>query len=706
MLKSPSFQMLVPKISRLAPMKSVIYVGGRQPSVIQECLDEHSESLIVACHDMVDAMSVLDEDTGQDALDDPNVHHILCSDVPGEKLYYEASLASETGLIAPAFLKKYWKNISAKTDVRRDVTTLDDYFLGSPFSSSVNWLVIDMLSSGEMLLGGTELLETIVCVVVKTLFDDAADDYLKNSTFSGVSDILNDRGFIFYDEIRQVNPNLGYSFFLKDWKSAVITLRDENARLSEAYEDKIQSFKQLDETCNRLTNERDNLETAHKETVTSLAQLDEAHSELKAERDNLEAVRREAIELSESVKSENEVLRVERDNLEAAHKDTLTSLAQLNDAHNALKIERDTLEEARNEAALMVSDLNNTISQFKGNQNTIEALTPEFNKLKAELMALKDEYSATDELENLSKNLEETTRSLKISTQLHLKKEVDYKDLKQKYSNLLQEVNSGEVERVKASIDKDPIRIIHHLSCTGGTLFAKCLAAQPNVLLLNEVDPLSTILVNTKKAEFTPTDLIGLMRQADKEAQQDVLMDVFLDGLKVVKRHVTSKGVTLIGRDHSHGKYLTGDVIAPRPSFKDIVSREYETVSIVTVRHPIDSFLSLQKNGWDQHFSPSTLDEYCKRYLRFLDDMSAFDIIRYEDFIENPKAVMRQICLILKMSYDDSFIDTFDAFALSGDSGRSTGGIGKRSRRDVSDAIMTEIETSKAYAALIERLQY
>ncbi len=40
---------------------------------------------------------------------------------------------------------------------------------------------------------------------------------------------------------------------------------------------------------------------------------------------------------------------------------------------------------------------------------------------------------------------------------------------------------------------KQPIRIIQHLSCTGGTLISKFLAAMPNVVLLNEVNPLSQL---------------------------------------------------------------------------------------------------------------------------------------------------------------------------------------------------------------------
>jgi len=878
MSKSPSFQMLVPKISRIAPLKSVIYVGEREAGAIQKCLSENSLSLIFACHKVEDAQGTGQGRDTQGSSDNPNLHHILCSKSVGVKPYYETSLRSESGLTDPVYLKKYWKNISAKSEVEREVTTLDDYFL-NPVSASVtaddlNWLVVDMLSSGDVILGARKLLEKIDCVVVKTLFDNAADEHLENSTFAGVSKIFTEQGFIFYDEVRHINPNIGYSFFLKDWKRVASALDKDNARLNIVHEEAVTSIKQLVSVNNELEVERDNLDEAHKTTIMSLTELDETYGALKAERDNLEAARRESEMLVEqgeaataALKAEYEALKTthedtvssltqleegygavqaerdnlqiahrelemlveqggaataalkdeckalktthkdtisslaqlevtynaiqaERDNLEVAnrelemlveqgeaattalkgeceglktkqkdyvssltqleqacsaakaerdnlqvahresemlieqgeadnaalknecealqatHKDTVSSLTQLEEAHNAVKAERDSLSAAHNEALINIASLNEAVTELRYNKNTVDALTPEFNKLKDELMALREGYSATDEVDNLSKNLEDATKSLKISTQLQLKKEIDYKDLENKYADLVKMTDAGKAEKVAALTHKDPIRIIHHLSCTGGTLFAKCLAAQPNTLLLNEVDPLSTILVNTKKAEFTPTDLIGLMRQADAQADQEVLADVFLDGLKVVKRHLTSKAITLIGRDHSHGKYLTGDVVKDRPSFKDIVSREYDVISLVTVRHPIDSYLSLQKNGWDQHFSPSTLDEYCKRYLRFLDDMSNADVIRYEDFIDDPKGVMRQMCLILKISYNDSFVDIFDTFSFSGDSGRSAGSISKRARRDINDEILAEVDNSKAYAAVIKRLGY
>ena len=368
------------------------------------------------------------------------------------------------------------------------------------------------------------------------------------------------------------------------------------------------------------------------------------------------------------------------------YKEVVTSLAALDDAHNALKDERDSLEQSHREAVASSIALKTKIETLTTSQKAFEVLVNEFDAV--------------------SQNLRETTQSLKLSTQLHIKKEIDYKDLKEKYSNLLEMTQEASPNKKIKIKHKNSIRILHHLSCTGGTLIAKCLAAQPNVLLLNEVDPLSTILLKTKKAEFTPTDLIGLLRQADNNISSKLLENVFRGGLRPVLEYLDNQGLTLVGRDHSHGKYLTGDKITNRASFKEIVSIEHKTISLVSVRHPIDSFLSLQSNEWDKHFSPSTLDEYCRRYMSFLDDMQGSEIFRYEDFVENPKGVMRKMCLAFKISYDDDFIDIFEAFTFSGASGRSNPKIEKRARRDISHELMKEIDNSVSYHSLIKRLNY
>lgn len=251
-----------------------------------------------------------------------------------------------------------------------------------------------------------------------------------------------------------------------------------------------------------------------------------------------------------------------------------------------------------------------------------------------------------------------------------------------------------------------PIRTIHHLSCTGGTLFAKCIAAMPNILLLNEVDPLSTLLLQEGKPAFAPTDMISLVRQGDPELTSDVLVRMFAKDIEFLAHDQARIGRDIVLRDHSHSHFLIGATIAERPTLREMVADVSAVNSVVTVRDPIDSYLSMVANGWQLQFSPSTFDEYCRRYQAFLDRYEGIDIIRYEDLVDDPKSTMHRICTILDLTYSDDFVDLFSAFTLSGDSGRSGSAIGKRSRRESAAQLADMTRNSNNYTKLAQSLGY
>ncbi len=253
--------------------------------------------------------------------------------------------------------------------------------------------------------------------------------------------------------------------------------------------------------------------------------------------------------------------------------------------------------------------------------------------------------------------------------------------------------------------DVEPVRTIHHLSCTGGTLITKCLAGMPNVLVLNEIDPLSTQMFNHEKPDFTPTDVISLIRQGALDCSEQVIEKVFIQSVKQLHIDLSSRGKRLLLRDHSHSHYLRGDEVLMRKSVYEMVEENFPVKSIVTVRDPIDSYLSLQHRGW-VHFDPKTFDEYCRRYLCFLDDHSQVETFRYEDFVDSPEASMKEICKSLSLVYVGSFLETLDAFSFSGDSGRKGGAIERRPRRAMSEEMRSEIEGSAYYRELVSRLDY
>ena len=255
-------------------------------------------------------------------------------------------------------------------------------------------------------------------------------------------------------------------------------------------------------------------------------------------------------------------------------------------------------------------------------------------------------------------------------------------------------------------VTENPVRTVHHLSCTGGTLFAKCIAAMPNVLLLNEVDPLSSLPFRSGKPAFTPNDLVALVRQGDPAVSSDLVIRMFVEELAVLRQEQARIGRAMVLRDHSHSHFLTGNAIPDRPTLRELLSARFPVRSLVTVRDPVDSYLSMMEHGWHRHFDPPNFDEYCRRYLTFLESYTGVEIVRYEDFVAEPKSVMVNICRILGLVYSADFIENFDVFRFSGDSGRSGGAIAERPRRSLSDEFSNEIAKSENYKQLSLALSY
>lgn len=246
-----------------------------------------------------------------------------------------------------------------------------------------------------------------------------------------------------------------------------------------------------------------------------------------------------------------------------------------------------------------------------------------------------------------------------------------------------------------------PLRTVHHLACTGGTLICRCIAAMPNVRILSEVDPLSTI----NKHPFGPTDLMGLMEHGSRPPPLATRLEVFHAGLRQLWEAGRQSGTDLVLRDHSHSQFHLGNAVEQRPTLREILTPDYPVLSLVTLRHPRDSYLSVVKNNFVQ-FEPRTLEEYASRYHAFLDRHAGVPQLRYESFVADPIASMRWIAEVLDLTFNPDFQDHFPAIRLSGDSGRAGAKIAPRPVRDIPENLQRSLSQSKSYLSLCDRLSY
>ena len=250
---------------------------------------------------------------------------------------------------------------------------------------------------------------------------------------------------------------------------------------------------------------------------------------------------------------------------------------------------------------------------------------------------------------------------------------------------------------------KAPVRIIQHLSCTGGTVICKCLAGMPNAALLSEVNPASRL--HPDQPHFAPTDLTYLALQSKFPLHEELSQKIFKAGIDVITKHVQQLGKYLVIREHSHSDFLVGETPNGFSTIKMLLQDRHPMLCVLTTRHPVDSYLSLITNGW-VHFSPRIFDEYCKRYLLFIESNKGVPLFKYENFSADPQTEMKSICEALELPYNKDFLNIFDLNDISGDSGRSSDTITPRDRREFNDAFRTEAEESTNYIQLCERLDY
>jgi hypothetical protein len=247
---------------------------------------------------------------------------------------------------------------------------------------------------------------------------------------------------------------------------------------------------------------------------------------------------------------------------------------------------------------------------------------------------------------------------------------------------------------------KPIIRIIHHFACSGGSLISKCISAMPNVFLLSEVHPHSELYLLHKGTRYLPSDIGTLAKYSGIPSHVELAKRIFSQSIKVTHEHVSKLGGSLVLRDHSHSDFCIDLCNSEKKAVVDSLRDDFVVVSLITLRDPVDSFMSLVKNGWT-HFSPPGFDEYCRRLLDFINAYPEADIVLYEDLVSKPTETLQLICLKLDLGYNEMFESIFDCFNVTGDSGRTGAVISNRERRPLSTKFEQEIQTSKNYEKFI-----
>ncbi|MEP1869074.1 MAG: hypothetical protein ABJJ44_06070 [Paraglaciecola sp.] len=265
------------------------------------------------------------------------------------------------------------------------------------------------------------------------------------------------------------------------------------------------------------------------------------------------------------------------------------------------------------------------------------------------------------------------------------------------------------LNRCKQVVDqnhKPTLRIVHHFACSGGSLISKCIAAMPNTYLLSEVHPHSQLhLLNANKARYLPSDYTTLSRHANVPKIDQLSEELFVSSVDVIHKHVNNFGGFLILRDHSHVDFCTDNTFPKISTINNLLHTKFNLINLVTIRNPVDSYLSLVESGWI-HFSPGNFDNYCKRLLMFLNQFKNKQIIKYESFVRSPDRTLKKICKNLDIPYLKEYKDIFNSIKVTGDSGRRSGDIKSRERRGMDTDFASEVLSSKRFKEINKKYGY
>jgi hypothetical protein len=228
-----------------------------------------------------------------------------------------------------------------------------------------------------------------------------------------------------------------------------------------------------------------------------------------------------------------------------------------------------------------------------------------------------------------------------------------------------------------------------------------------DVFLLSELHP-----YKIGKLRFNPFDpLQQLIAQSFLQNDRAFQRQVFLDRISLADKVLRNSNKIPVIRDHTHSDYLTqqkvGD-IKSKTSLLDVLAEQYSVLSVLTVRNPLDSYISLRTNGWATAIH--SFDDYCSRVVLMLDAYSDANIpiYKFEDFCRDPDKALKSICENLNLKFTNGYKEKFHDVRLTGDSGRASSAktIGELPSRDISENLLIEAKNSPSFTQIKERLKY
>lgn len=197
-------------------------------------------------------------------------------------------------------------------------------------------------------------------------------------------------------------------------------------------------------------------------------------------------------------------------------------------------------------------------------------------------------------------------------------------------------------------MSKPTLRIIHHLTCSGGLFLSESIAAMPNAYLLNEVHPCAG-----SSCSYSSSDLLRSTNVENLRVSGDVSEELFVSSIRNISRRIKCIGGELIIRDNSYIDYFYTAAIKSK-SIVRLLEDDFNIISIVFFRDALDTYASIAKEEFHGGTKLS-FEEFCKRANQFLDDYGDADLFRYESLCFNEYNTLRTITHSLNMQFSERY---------------------------------------------------
>lgn len=240
-------------------------------------------------------------------------------------------------------------------------------------------------------------------------------------------------------------------------------------------------------------------------------------------------------------------------------------------------------------------------------------------------------------------------------------------------------------------------------------MLTRCLGCMDKVVVLSEVHPRA--LKHTNPV-WQAQEWFGLISKPERAAFERPGAS-FVEFVRLVEERARRKGRRLVLRGWDHIDYIGVPYAQPtgRPVLLETLSPAFELSTAVSVRHPLDQWLSL--NSLDVIRGALTPEVYLRGVRAFSEQVAGEPFTRFEDFTLQPMIEARTLCERLGVAFDPGFMTRWHAYEqVTGDrKEHASRGSGRKQirpmeRREADAALLERFRASEDYRAACELLGY